>query len=394
MAHRKIIHLDLDAFFCSVEELYQPELRGKPFAVGGRPDERGVISSCSYAARAFGISSAMPTSRALRLCPHLILIHGQHGLYSEHSRKVMDILGQYTALIEQISIDEAFLDVSDLPQPAIELARIMQNRIKSELNLPSSLGIATNKMVAKIATDVGKAAHHGSGPPFAIREAPPGQEAAFLAPLPVRALPGVGPRSAERLASLGIHRIGDLARETEETLVRMFGRYGRELHRHALGLDDSPVVPEHEIKSISQETTFARDISDPSRLHGTLRALSEQVAYRLRRKGLHGKTVRIKVRWPDFSIQTRQVSLSQATNQDSVIFAAAADLFERLWDQQRPVRLIGVGVSGLDEDVYQLSLWDLPNEKERRLLSAVDELKERYGRKIVQRGSTIEPRKR
>jgi DNA polymerase IV len=391
MGIRKIIHLDLDAFFCAVEELQRPELRGKPFAVGGRPESRGVISSCSYAARAFGVTSAMPTSRAMRICPQLILLPGRHKDYSDASHRVMEILARSTVLIEQISIDEAFLDVSDLPQPGIELAHNYQNMIFAELQLPSSLGIATNKLVAKIATDVGKASHHGTGAPFSIREVLPGKEAEFLAPLPVRALPGVGPKTAERLINLGIHTIGDLAREPGTNLAGVFGKYGHELHRHAQGIDDSPVITEHGIKSISQEITFSRDVRDPKALRKTLRELAEQVGYRIRHKGLQAKTVRLKVRWPDFSLQTRQVSLLQPTNQDGVIYQSAVDLFDLLWNQEMPVRLIGIGVSGLAEDVHQLTLWDIPTEKERRLLAAVDDLKARYGKEIVQRGSAIQP---
>lgn len=389
MRIRKIIHLDLDAFFCAVEELRHPELVGKPFAVGGRPESRGVIASCSYAARAYGISSAMPTSRALRLCPELVLLPGDHSAYGAASQKVMDVLGRNIALIEQISIDEAFLDASDLPQPGYELGLGLQRAIQEELNLPCSLGIATNKLVAKIATDVGKAGHRGSGPPRAIRVVPAGEEASFLAPLPVRALWGVGPKTATRLNERGIHTIGDLARESESSLARMFGRYGGDLWRHAQGHDDSPVVSEHDIKSISQEVTFARDVSDAASLQRTLRELSDQVGYRLRRRGLTAGTVRIKVRWPDFSTHTRQVTLPQTTDQDGVIYAAAHELFNLFWDGERPVRLIGVGISGLVEESRQLSLWETPTDKERRLLAAIDELKERYGKKIVQRGVAL-----
>ena len=394
MGNRKIIHLDLDAFFCAVEELHQPELRGKPFAVGGKPGERGVISSCSYAARAYGVASAMPTSRAMRLCPQLILLPGRRKAYSEASHNVMEILGRQTARIEQVSIDEAFLDVTDLPKPGLELAQNIQKMIHLELNLPSSLGIATNKLIAKIATDVGKAAHKGSGAPFSIREVLPGQEATFLAPLPVRALPGVGPKTSERLNRLGIQTIGGLANEAEKVLAGLFGKYGHDLFQHAHGIDNSPVVSEHVIKSISQEVTFSRDVRDVEALHNTLRELAEQVGYRLRRQRMHAKTVKIKVRWPDFSIQNRQTQLSQPTNQDGVIYQAAINLFDHFWNGVTPVRLLGVGASGLGDDVYQLSLWNVPTEKERSLLAAVDGLKERYGHEVVQRGSAIHPKAR
>jgi len=392
VASRKVIHLDLDAFFCSVEELRHPELRGKPFAVGGRPETRGVIASCSYAARMCGVHSAMPTSRALRLCPSLILISGEHGHYSEYSRKVMAILGRYSGLIEQVSIDEAFLDVSDLARPGVEIARDIQQAIRQELDLPCSLGIASNKLVAKIATDAGKAGHRGITPPCAILEVPAGGEADFLAPMPVQALWGVGPKTAARLKSLGIHTIGDLARDPEQKLVKLFGKYGHDISRHARGVDNSPIEPEHDIKSISQETTFDRDIADAVRLHQVLRNQSEKVAFRLRSKNLTATTVRIKVRWPDFLTQSRQLTLPRATNQDTVIAHGALTLFDSLWDGKIKVRLIGVGVSGLQPEIWQPSLWDTPNDKERRLLAAMDELKDRYGRKIVQRGAALKPK--
>ncbi|MHB1118628.1 MAG: DNA polymerase IV [Bellilinea sp.] len=389
MASRKIIHLDLDAFFCAVEELRRPELRGKPFAVGGRPETRGVVASCSYAARVFGVRSAMPTGRALQLCPTLLLISGDHGHYTEYSQRVMEIIGLYSGLIEQVSIDEAFLDISDLPRSGSEVARELQQAIRRELDLPCSLGIASNKLVAKIATDTGKAGHRGPTPPCAILEVPAGEEASFLAPLPVRALWGVGPKSAARLESLGIHTIGDLAREPELNLARLFGKYGYDLSRHARGIDNSPIEPEHDIKSISQEVTFDRDVADRSTLHQILRDQAERVAYRLRKNGMTAVTVRIKVRWPDFSTQSRQLTLPQAANQDTVIARAALTLFESLWDGKRKVRLIGVGVSGLQTEIWQPSLWDNPDDKERRLLAAVDELKGRFGRKIVLRGTAL-----
>ncbi len=343
MASRKIIHLDLDAFFCAVEELRRPDLRGKPFAVGGRPETRGVIASCSYAARMYGVRSAMPTGRALRLCPSLVLISGEHAHYSEYSKRVMEIMGRYSGLIEQISIDEAFLDVTDLPRLGVDVARDIQQAIRQELDLPCSLGVATNKLVAKIATDAGKAGHRGPTPPCAILEVPAGHEAEFLAPLPVRALWGVGPKSSARFESLGIHTIGDLAREPELNLVQMFGKYGHDLSRHARGIDNSPIELEHDIKSISQEITFDRDVADRERLMQVLRDQVERVAYRLRRDNLTGITVRIKVRWPDFTTQSRQLTLPQATNQDTVITKAAQNLFDSLWDGTRKVRLLGLG---------------------------------------------------
>jgi DNA polymerase-4 len=389
---RKIIHLDLDAFFCAVEELRDPTLNGRAFAVGGRPDERGVISSCSYAARRFGVRSAMPTGRALGLCPGLLVISHQHHQYSQVSTQVMDRLRQWTALVEQISIDEAFLDLSDLTEAADSLARRLQGQIRNELGLPCSLGVATNKLVAKIATDVGKAAHRGNQPPCAITVVPPGQEAAFLAPLPAQALWGVGPKTAARLAELGIQTIGDLAAWEETSLVKLFGKNGYDLRRRARGIDDSPIVTEHEAKSISQEVTFARDVSDAETLRRTLRELCETVGRNLRQAHLSGSTVKIKLRWPDFTTLTRQVTLPQPTDQGDEIFAAAAELLEKNRPDRQLVRLLGVGVTHIAAPVRQLSLWEtgpmtgFGSEKGRRLQSALDELREKYGQDIVRRG--------
>lgn len=389
MAFRKILHLDLDAFFCAVEELRNPDLRGKAFAVGGRPNERGVVSSCSYAARQYDVRSALPMSQALRLCPELQVISPNYAAYREYSERVMEILHQWTGLVEQLSIDEAFLDLSDLPQDGLEIARALQEQIHSRLNLPCSIGVATSKLLAKTATDVGKGRHHGPTPPNAIEVVPPGQEAAYLAPLPAKALWGVGPKTAARLAEMGVHTIGDIARLPESLLKRHFGQNGRDMSLHARGLDDRPVVVEHAARSISQEVTFDRDVAAQSQLHQTLRELSEGVARTLRQKGLCTGTVRLKLRWPDFTTISRQVSISQPTDQDGMIYEAAIGLFHSVWEEGRPVRLIGVGASRLAERAHQLSLWDTPNQKERRLLDALDTLRERYGNDIIINGRAI-----
>ncbi len=387
---RKILHLDLDAFFCAVEEQRDPSLVGKPFAVGGRPGERGVIASCSYAARAYGVHSAMPTARALKLCPQLILVSGHHHDYGEVSHKVMERLGRITARIEQVSIDEAFLDVSDLPESGLIIAQKLQADIMSELGLPCSIGVASNKLVAKAATDFGKSAKRGNVPPRAIQVVPPGEEAAFLAPLPAQALWGIGPKTAARLAEVGIHTIGDLAQMQDRELVALFGKYGRDLALRARGIDDSPVVTEHELKSISQETTFERDVRDGELILRTLRGQAESVAFRLRQDNLCAVTVKIKLRWPDFSTITRQATLSQATDQDSVILTTAVQLLHQAWQPGKAIRLLGVGVSGLRPSAHQLSLWNDENERERRLLRAVDELRARFGKRAVKRGSDLE----
>ncbi len=384
----KILHLDLDAFFCAVEELRDPALRGQPFAVGGRPDERGVVASCSYAARRVGVRSAMPMARAVKLCPLLIIIPARHKAYHEVSEQVMARLHALTPLVEQISIDEAFLDLTDLPDPGEVLARQLQAAIRDGLGLPCSLGVATNKLVAKIATEVGKAAARTEASPNAITVVPPGQEAAFLAPLPVEMLWGVGPKTAARLAALKLHTIGDVARWPESDLARRFGKTGREFALRARGVDDRPVVTLRVAKSISQETTFTRDVSQGDALRLTLREQSEGVGRQLRQEELLGATVRLKLRWADFTTLTRQMRLSQATDRDDVICAAALQLFDKVWRAGRPVRLLGVGVADLGPPprVEQLSLWDDGSEKQKRLQTAVDALRERFGEQSVRRG--------
>ncbi len=389
MGVRKIIHLDLDAFFCAVEELDHPELAGKAFAVGGRSGERGVIASCSYPARRKGVHSAMPTAQALRLCPELILVSGRHGRYGERSDRVMEILKQYTPLMEQVSIDEAFLDVSDLPQEPEIIAREIQAKVAVATRLPCSLGVATNKLVAKIATDTGKARGKGDTYPRAILVVPPGKEAEFLAPLPTKSMWGVGPKTEEALSKLGIHTLGELAGCTEEFMIKRFGRHGPGLIWSARGIDNSPVVVEYEAKSISQETTFDRDTSDLVYLRQTLRQLAAQVGYRLRQSGVLAGVVRIKLRWSDFSTHTRQVSVDPPTDQDGVIYSQANELMMSMWDRGRQVRLLGVGTTNFKEQSRQMNLWETPTDKERRLLSALDELRERYGRNAVLRGDSV-----
>ncbi len=386
---RKILHLDLDAFFCAVEEQRDPGLRNRPFAVGGRPEQRGVVASCSYAARRLGVHSAMPMARAIRLCPQLVIVPPRFWAYSSMSHQVMEILQTLTPLVEQISIDEAFLDVSDLPETAEVLARRLQAEIRERLGLPCSLGVATNKLVAKTATDVGKAGHKGEGTPNAILVVPPGEEEAFMAPLPIRTLWGVGPKTEAKLVELGMRTIGDVARRSEAILARHFGSFGTDLARHARGSDDRPVVTAHEVKSISQETTFARDVDDRASLEQTLRAQSEQVGRRLRRHGLGGTTVKLKLRLPDFTTLSRQASLRQPTDQDDEIYHTALGLFEKNWHRGQAVRLLGVGVSRLGPMVRQLSLWDDSRESQARLQTTLDALKERFGEPIIRRGRDL-----
>ena len=384
-SYRKIIHLDLDAFYCAVEELDDPSLVGKPFAVGGRPETRGVVASCSYAARQLGIRSAMPMARALRLCPTLTIIRSRHDKYASYSYRVIQQLKNLSPLIEQISIDEAFLDVTDLPGSGEDIARTLQKSILTDLKLPSSLGVATNKLVAKTATDYGKSQNQGAGPPMAITVVAPGDEEKFLAPLPVQALWGIGPKSTERLKAVGVLTIGDLAHLSEKEVASLFGKNGVEMISRARGLDNRPIITEHEPKSISQEETFARDITDPQVLRKIIHEQSARVGRQLRDSKLAGATVRLKIRWPDFTTLTRQMTLSQATDLDSEIYTAAIQLFSKVWKPGRPVRLIGVTVSSLGSP-RQLSLWDDGYHREKRLSEAIDSLNRQYGEGAISHG--------
>ncbi|MFZ3070099.1 MAG: DNA polymerase IV [Anaerolineaceae bacterium] len=386
---RKILHLDLDAFFCSVEELLDPSLNGKAFAVGGNPQGRGVVSSCSYTARKFGVHSAMPMARAIFLCPQLILIHHRHGLYGEYSDKVMDILREYTPLFEQVSVDEAFLDVSDLPQPINGIAKEIQDRVDREVKLPCSIGAATNKLVAKVANDYGKSRIKTGQAPRQITVVPPGEEAAFLRPLDIQALWGIGPKTSQKLHSRGIHTIGQLADLTQAESSVFFGKYAQEVREKALGMDDSPVHTVHETKSVSNEVTFSSDTADLEQLSTTLRKLSDKVGFRLRKAKLAGNVIQIKLRYSDFTTLTRQKALGNLTNLDDEIYQTAEKLLHENLIPGRKVRLIGVGVNNLREPFRQLSFWEPETVEKQNLSVAIDALKEKYGKDIITRASMI-----
>jgi DNA polymerase-4 len=379
---RTILHVDLDAFYCSVEELLKPDLKGKAFVVGGSPEGRGVVASASYEARKFGIRSAMPTAQALRRCPHLLVLPGRHGTYNEHSERVMGLLRDSAPVVEQLSIDEAFLDVSGDPRPGEDIARRLKRKIRERFGLPTSWGVAANKLVAKIATEVGK--------PDGLIVVPHGQEAQFLAPLPVEMLWGVGPVTKARLTSVGIEKIGGLAALPDHRVVAHLGDHGLDLATRARGEDDRPVVEEREPKSISAERTFPKDISDGDELRRILLRLSERVGHRVRKGRVAAKTVRIKVRWPDFTTITRQKHLAQPTDRDGEIYAAAVDLFNQAWRPDRPVRLLGVGVSELGPPLRQLSLFDQGWKQERRLYEAIDRIRGRFGRDVIRRAGSID----
>lgn len=395
---RTILHLDLDAFFCAVEELHNPFLRGKAFAVGGQPEERGVVASCSYAARKVGVRSAMPMGRAMRLCPDLIVVSARFSDYGAMSRQVMARVRAVTPLVEQISIDEAWLDVTSRGDDGETIARALQSQIRTELGLPCSLGVASNKLVAKIANNMGKAAvlHGGgrdSGPPNAINVVPRGGEEAFLAPLPVSELWGVGPATAKRLAEFGVHTIGQLAQQSQAELTRHFGKTGAVLWQHAHGRDDSPIVTEHERKSVSQETTFVRDVDREDVLKQTLFGQAREVAVTLRWNETVGQTVRLKLRWADFTTITRQMQVPAATADAQMIYETALLLFEKAWDG-RPIRLIGVGVAGLQAADSQPTLFDVQDDRQERLEATLREVRARYGDSAVRTARELDRKRR
>jgi len=378
---RTILHFDLDAFFCSVESLLNPALEGMAFVVGGSADGRGVVSSASYAAREFGIRSAMPTAQALRKAPDLIVISPHHALYRKHSEEIMSFLRDSAPVVEQLSIDEAFLDVSDDPRTGLEVAEFLQGEILEHFKLPTSWGVASNKLVAKIATEVGK--------PRGLIVVPPGQEAAFLAPLPARMLWGVGPKTEERLAERDIHMIGDIAGMSSRSLIESLGDLGLELASRARGEDDRPVVEGRDPKSMSAERTFNADISDWPELRTVILRLSETVGRRLRKAKLAGYTIRVKVRWPDFATVTRQVRLEQPTDRERIIFDESCELFQGLWKKGQAVRLLGVGVSDLHEPIHQLDLFDREWDRDERLQLAVDSIRNQYGPDSLRRAGGL-----
>jgi DNA polymerase-4 len=328
----------MDAFYVNVHRLEHPEDVGIPLVVGGRPEQRGVVSSASYEARRFGVRSAMPTSQALRLCPRLKIVPANWPRIREMSQQVMAVLEGY-GLLEKMSVDEAYVDLSQWTDPR-PLAGDVQAKVKTETALPASVGLATCKLVAKVASDFEK--------PEGCTIVLPGKEAAFLAPLSTRMIWGIGPRTAERLAQIGIATCGQLATADVTLLQRYFGRQAESLIRHAQGTDDREVRPDRgPAKSISQEWTFSQDVTESERLREQLREMSAEVARSLQKRNLLAHTVRVKLRWSDFTTFTRQRSLEIGTAEEATIYHHAVALWQENWPPGRPVRLIGVGVSNL-----------------------------------------------
>ena len=341
-------HLDLDAFFASVEMLERPELAAVPLVVGGDPGRRGVVSTANYAARAYGIRSAMSAAEAWRRCPQAVFVRPRHGLYREYSERVWDIVAARVDVVEQVGIDEGYLDLTELVGTAGEAGRLLhdlQAEVMAETALGGSFGCATGKTVAKIASDHRK--------PFGITVVPTGREREFLGPLPLRALPGVGPRSEERLARAGLASIGDLAGLDDGELARLVpGSLGPLLRDRARGLDDRPVARERAVRiSIGQEETFDQDVDDPVRLHEELERMIHRVVDHLERDGRGARTVTAKLRYPDWTLSTRSRSTPKAVRERAVLVESAHAALERaLADRPPPVRLLGVAVSNLEAE--------------------------------------------
>ena len=339
---RYIALLDLDAFYASVEALEEPSLAGKPLLIGGSPRSRGVVAAASYEARRYGCHSAMPMAHAVRLCPQAVVLPPRFHLYREYSERVMDILRRESGIVQQMSIDEAYVDltpVSSGVQDAANRARRMQGRIRVDLTLPCSVGVAANKMVAKVACETGK--------PGGFVVVAPGTERAFLSELDVRALPGIGPRSTERLKAHGFHTLGQVAGASPEALTTALGPWGAVLQRRAQGEDPTPVETDRETKSVSAEETFAEDVGSRATLADELQRMASRVGQSLERYGLVGRTVTLKLRLADFTTLTRSTSRDNATAQPSAILADALRLLDANWEEGTNVRLIGVGVSNL-----------------------------------------------
>ena len=385
---RRIIHLDMDAFYASVEQRDRPELRGRPVVVGGSAEGRGVVSAASYEARKFGIRSAMPAVRAKRLCPHAVFLRVDMPKYAAVSREVMQILRDVTPLVEPISLDEAFLDVTGseaLLGDAVGIARGLKGRIRDELQLTASVGVAVSKFLAKLASDLEK--------PDGFVVVPEGREAEFIAPLPVARLWGVGPATAARLEAVGLKTVGQVAQCPPPLLRAQIGNQAEGLQQLARGIDDRPVVPDQEAKSISSETTFAEDTDDIEFLHRVLLELAEDVGERLRKARRLARTVSLKLRFPDFTTLNRDTTLPEPTMAGLTIYEEARRLLARANPRRRKVRLIGVGVSNLAAE-RQLALFDEAPHRVERAEQAMDALRERFGHDAVRRATLLRERPR
>lgn len=383
---RTIMHIDLDAFFVSVEQALNPELQGKPVVVGGSADKRGVVACASYEARAFGLHAGMPLTTASRLCPQATFIEGSFPKYRDASQRFMAILADFSPSLEPVSLDEVYLDATGFESiygSVWQMAVAIKQRIRDELGFCSSAGIASCKVVAKIAAELSK--------PDGLLEIARGEERSFLAPLPLAKLPGVGKKTERILSGLGIDTIGKLSVMPLSALKSRFGASGELLHRYANGIDDREVEPPGAAKSISRETTFGKDTKDRSLLEATLRYLGERVGAELRRRGRQARCVTLKLRYADFTTITRSRTLKQASNTDQTIFDTGLELLSKaLAQEKQPVRLIGIGVSNLVEPGRQLDMFDSSAQRLEQLNIAIDRIRDKYGFTAIQTGRTLQ----
>src|SRR5271169_5332696 len=380
-----ILHVDMDAFFVSVELLDRPELRGKPVVVGGQPDQRGIVSTASYEARKYGIHSAMPLRTAGRLCPHAVFLEPRHHLYSQWSDRVAAILGKYSPVVEMASVDEAYLDLAGTERlfgPPLAAADKLLREITSTTGLPCSAGLARTRLVAKVASDQAK--------PRGLVWVPAESEISFLAPLDVRRIPGIGKVTEEALKTAGIEKVGQLAAMGREKLEKEFGRWGTALFRKAHGGDTYEFFVDAEPKSISHNRTFSEDTQDQALLDSTLSLLSQKAMKRLREAGLRARVVTVTIRYAGFETITRAHTLREPTHLDPIVFETVKKLFERHCDRTRKVRLVGVALSSFTHGGEQLDLLDASRrEKLERLAQATDALRDRFGFSKIQFGGSV-----
>jgi DNA polymerase-4 len=380
-----ILHVDMDAFFVSVELLERPELRGKPVVVGGRPDQRGVVSAASYEARSYGIHSAMPLRTAGRLCPHAIFLDVRHRLYADWSDRVATILAKFSPVVEMVSIDEAYLDLSGterLHGPPLAATDKLLRTLTRTTGLPCSGGLATTRLVAKVASDQAK--------PRGLVWVAPGCEARFLAPLSVRKIPGIGAVTERALRALGIETVGQLAVLPADRLEKVFGQWGAALYRKARGGDSYEFLIDAEPKSISHHHTFGEDTGDLAALDAMLSHLSQKACKRLREAGLAARTLTLTIRYAGFDTYTRSKTLSEPTRLDADIFAVFHALFRAHRDRRRKIRLLGVSLGGLEHPAEQLGLLETERRaKLEKLTRAADHLRDRFGFGSVQFGGSL-----
>ncbi|MBN2430415.1 MAG: DNA polymerase IV [Acidobacteria bacterium] len=370
-----IIHVDMDAFFAAVEQLYRPELRGKPVIVGGDPDGRSVVSAASYEARVFGVHSAMPMAWARKLCPQGVFLPGDGKKYGQVSRLMFGILEEFTPDVEEASVDEAYLDVTGCERlfgPPLAMAHAIRLAIRERLGLSASIGVATSRSVAKIASELAK--------PDGLLLVPPGREADFLAPLPVERMPGIGETTSRRLRGLGIRTLGDLTLMDDTLLARVFGKYGPLLREKAAGRNHDGLREFAPRKSMGKETTFPRDMVDRPAVGRTLALLTEKVCRKLRAEGLAARTVTVKLRYSDFQTVSRAHTFDTAVFYDSIIIPAVWDLFQQLDSRRTGIRLVGVSLSRLQTAVRQWSLFDAAAQrKQENLCRGLDLIRDRFG---------------